>query len=68
MRLRRDYNYETDQAPAREWFAELHPEELWKLMATMYGKYLEEFNLLDTLPEFDSKSQKSLSPSAASEA
>jgi hypothetical protein len=59
MRLRRDFNYETDHAPVREWFAELHPEKLWGLMAAMYADYLKEFNLLDVLPRVDGE------PSAA---
>jgi hypothetical protein len=68
MRLRRDYNYETHQAPAREWFAELHPEKLWALMASMYARYLEEFNLLDALPTLDTDSNRGPPPPTAGEA
>lgn len=42
LRTRRDVNYESFSAPSREWFAELHPEKLWQLMAEMYFAYLEE--------------------------
>jgi hypothetical protein len=48
LRTRRDLNYETHQAPVREWLAELHPEKLWHLMAVMYFDYIKEFGLLDT--------------------
>jgi hypothetical protein len=45
LRTRRDMNYETFKAPAREWFAEMHPEELWLLMAKMYWAYLQEHSI-----------------------
>jgi len=46
LRLRRDLNYETDDAPEREWFAELHPEKLYLLMLEMYAAYVKE-NAID---------------------
>lgn len=46
MRVRRDLNYKTMHAPAREWFAELHPEKLWLLIANMYLEYSKENNLM----------------------
>ena len=42
LRIRQDMNYETDRAPTREWFAEMHPKQLWHLMAMMYWTYLQE--------------------------
>lgn len=52
LRTRRDLNYETFQAPEREWFAEMHPEKLWALMAEMYFSYLREHSLEEPLPRF----------------
>lgn len=68
LRLRRDLNYETDHAPVREWFAELHPEELWTLMASMYADYLEEFDLFEILPRLDSDTPSDRTPSESGSA
>lgn len=45
LRLTRDLNYVTNQAPKREWFAEMHPEELSLFMTKMYMAYIDEHSI-----------------------
>jgi hypothetical protein len=45
MRTLRDLNYDTDEAAEREWFAEMHPRDLWQIMTEMYVAYLNRYRI-----------------------
>lgn len=47
LRTLRDYDYTTDSAPKREWFAGLHPSKMSLLIDEMYFQYCKEHRLLD---------------------